>query len=167
MKNLKFFAIVIAFLAISTSSYAQYEVGATIFSPLTIANPTPLNFGGMISGATAGTVVFNPSTSVRTPSGGVSLPAGLAASPTVAIFNVTGEKGKGYTITLPTAPVTITKSGGGTMTVTAFTSSKGLSSTLDASSGTDSFNVGATLNVGANQAVGVYTGTYTVQVIYQ
>ena len=33
--------------------------------------------------------------------------------------------------------------------------------------GTDTFNVGGTLSVGANQAAGSYSGTYTVSVNYQ
>jgi hypothetical protein len=33
--------------------------------------------------------------------------------------------------------------------------------------GTRTYNIGATLNVNANQAIGTYTGTYVVNVEYQ
>ena len=37
---------------------------------------------------------------------------------------------------------------------------------LDAATGEETFNVGATLKVGANQAPGQYTGTFSVTAVY-
>ena len=56
-------------------------------------------------------------------------------------------------------------SGGDTVTVDTFTDDTAGTGTL--AGGSDSFNVGATLNLGANQPAGNYTGTYTVTVEYQ
>ena len=52
------------------------------------------------------------------------------------------------------------------MTVNSFTLNVPSSRKLN-NQGTDMFKVGATLNVGASQTPGVYTGTYTVTVTYQ
>ena len=79
-----------------------------------------------------------------------------------ASFNVTGEGSQAYAITLPSSATL--NSGGNTMTVDTFTHDAGGSPAL--SSGSDSFNVGATLNVGASQAPGAYTGTFAVTVGY-
>jgi hypothetical protein len=52
------------------------------------------------------------------------------------------------------------------MTVTSFARSGGSTQrNLDAA-GNDTFNVGATLVVGANQPSGVYSGTFDVTVAY-
>jgi hypothetical protein len=83
-------------------------------------------------------------------------------SPTSGVFTVTGAAGIGFSITLP-ATATIT-SGVNTMTVNAFTSTPSGTGTLVA--GTATVNVGATLNVAANQVAGSYTGTYPVTVNY-
>jgi hypothetical protein len=56
-------------------------------------------------------------------------------------------------------------SGSNNMTVDNFTLYWPTGTTLNAS-GQRSFDVGATLHVGAGQATGVYAGTYTVDVAY-
>ena len=75
---------------------------------------------------------------------------------------MTGEPGQAYVITLP-ASATLS-SGGDTMTVDTFNHDAGGAPTLPG--GSDAFNVGATLKVGANQAVGTYSGTFDVTVNY-
>ncbi len=55
-------------------------------------------------------------------------------------------------------------SGGNTMTVDTFTDDTPMNPNLSA--GDDTFSVGATLNVGATQASGTYSGTFDVTVIY-
>ena len=51
------------------------------------------------------------------------------------------------------------------MTVDTFTDDAGVNPKLPAG-GSDTFNVGATLNVGATQAAGTYSGTFAVTVNY-
>ena len=99
-----------------------------------------------------------------TPAGGRTLVnvIGWVGSFNAAGFSVTGEGSQTYAITLPSS-ATLT-SGGNTMTVDTFTHDAGGSPTL--SGGSDSFNVGATLQVGGSQAAGVYSGTYAVTVNY-
>jgi hypothetical protein len=88
--------------------------------------------------------------------------------------DVTGEAAMTYHVTLPTSE-TLT-SNGHTMTMTDFTISSDfdatpgdwLNRTLASTSlgGADGFGLGAKLNIGADQAPGLYTGTYTVSVQY-
>ena len=75
---------------------------------------------------------------------------------------MTGEGANTYSITLPSS-ATLT-SGGDTMTIDTFNHDAGGTPTL--SGGSDTFNVGATLNVGATQAGGTYSGTFSVTVNY-
>lgn len=170
MTNQKLSLLIILILGFASASSAQTTTGDasfTIMAPLTITNTVPLNFGGIISSSTAGQVVFNPTTGVRTPSGGITLLTGATAPASIAVFNITGAANKSYNITIPTAPITITKDGGGaTMTVSSFVSNVGTIRALN-SLGEDVFKIGATLNVGANQAAGIYSGTYQVKVEYQ
>jgi hypothetical protein len=75
-------------------------------------------------------------------------------------YTVAGETGKAYTVTFPTNATLL--SGGNSMTVNNFTENSAASPTVPAT-----FNVGGTLNVGANQPAGLYQGTYTITVNYQ
>ena len=101
---------------------------------------------------------------VRSATGGVTLPA-TAGTVSAATFNVTGTAGYTYTIAIAGDPLTVT-SGGNTMTVIDFVSSPTSPATLAA--GNNALTVGATLNVGASQAPGIYiSGTpFTVTVNY-
>lgn len=124
-----------------------------------------LRFGHVVRSSTAGTVLYDPSTNVRTPAGGVTLNAADAGG--VAVFDVEGEKNYGYHVTVPTTPITITLVGGSaTMTVTAFTTNLVSNNGSIPSSGKTQFKVGGTLNVGVDQAEGDYTGPFDVIVAY-
>lgn len=167
----KIISLSIAILGFASTSFAQNTASATatasgtIITPIAISKSTDLNFGNIASG-TAGTVVLTPAvTAVRTPSAGITLPAGNPGTVTAAKFTVTGTSGYAYTFTVPTTSTTLTiQSGSETMTVDHFTSNAGTTIT----GGSVDVYVGATLNVGANQKAGVYTsGTpFTVTVNY-
>ena len=86
----------------------------------------------------------------------------LGGFPAAAAFDVTGEGASTYSITLPSSATL--SSGANTMTVDTFNHDAGATPTL--SGGSDTFNVGATLNVGATQASGTYSGTFSVTVNY-
>jgi len=131
---------------------------------------TPLNFGVIIPGTTAGTVVVAAGSSAGvnpTVTGtGVSMANYSACSP--GHFAVTGDKSTNYVITLPTTAATLTHStiGANTMTVDTLTSSKGVSQPVLGSDGTDAFSVGGTLHLAAGQLSGTYNGQYAVTVAY-
>jgi hypothetical protein len=134
------------------------SAAANIISPMTITKNVDLNFGNIAAGAAAGTVVMS-TTGVRTPTN-VILPS-VTGTVTAAQFTVTGLAGSNYVITLP-GTVNLT-SGSNSMTLDNFTED----ATNVLTGGTETFGVGATLNIEANQAVGLYTGTFDVTVDYQ
>lgn len=154
----------------STESFAQVSATATatalVVTPIEITKSADMNFGNVAVSGTAGTVVLTPG-GVRSTTLGVVLPA-TAGTVSAASFDIEGQANYTYSITLPSIPTTITRqSGTETMTVNTFTSSPTPTGTLSAL-GAQTLNVGATLNVGINQAAGTYvSGTpFTVTVNY-
>ncbi|MDD4425811.1 MAG: DUF4402 domain-containing protein, partial [Mariniphaga sp.] len=137
---------------------AEANAAANIISPMAITKNVDLNFGNIAAGTSAGTVELG--TDGERTETNVILPS-VTGTVTAAEFTVTGLTGSTYAITLPTT-VTIT-SGANNMTIDNFTNNA--TNTLTA--GTETFNVGATLNVKAEQAVGLYQGTFDVTVDYQ
>lgn len=167
MKNVKYIAAA-ALLALVASPAAHAVTAdgtgtANIVAPLAIANTAGLRFGDIAPDVNnSGTV------EIETDDDKVCA-ANLTCfntSPTgAAAFDVTGADGVSYDITVP-ANVTLAGAGtaaGQNMTATLVGSKA--SGTL--ASGADSFTVGGTLTVGANQTVGAYSGTFTVTVEYQ
>lgn len=171
---IRYFIMSVVFAAISTSLFAQQtdqasaNISAGVIIPISITKLTDMNFGNMSVGSTGGTVVWNPTTGVRSvsPGSGITLPT-TSGSPTLASFTVSGQANYGYSITLPSTAITLDDGAAHTMTVTTFTSSPSASGTLSAGSttGTQTLYVGATLNVSANQAAGIYTSTVPFSVV--
>jgi len=112
-----------------------------------------MDLGTVAASATSGTVVLDYADG-RTTTGGASLPAGSTLQKT-AVFDVTGEGTSGFSITIPSSPITLTGSVTGSMTVSNFLADLGATGTLVG--GTKTIKVKATLNVGAGQAAGTYT----------
>lgn len=165
MKKTLIGAAVVAAIAFTQAANAQsastsFNVGARIVTPISIVKNTDMNFGDVVPSASAGTVVLTPA-GVRSVTGGANLgnPGGTAA----AAFTVSGQASSTYAITLPgTANIT---QGVNTMSVSTFTSSLGATGTLSAG-GSQALTLGATLNVGATQAIGTYSGSFSVSVNY-
>lgn len=165
MKNItKLFAIATVVLGFATTSFAQSSVtatastSATIIAPISLDKNVDMNFGNVATGATAGTVVLGTN-SVRTANAGASLPV-TTGTVTAAKFTVNGNVGATYSIVLP-GTITLTK-GTDNMTVGSFTSTPTATGLL--TGGTQEIFVGATLNVGALQAAGVYTNAADLSV---
>ena len=171
---LKFFTLSAAIFAFSTISFGQntatasdVPVGATIITPLTItlSAGTQLQFGTIVADATSpATVLLSPGNAITTTLthfGGNSVPT----------FNVTGEPLSAYSVTFSSETLTLTHDDSGTLdgttTVLTVDTFKSNSTETLSASGTESFQVGATLNVAANQAGGVYTGVFDVTVTYE
>ncbi|WP_198912288.1 DUF4402 domain-containing protein [Parvularcula mediterranea] len=152
-----------AILAVTSIAAAQdtadFTASALILEAITVTKSTDLDFASIAPDAsTAATVEV-------TPAGARNCGAILTCSGTVsaASFSVTGADGATFAVTLPAA-ANIT-SGADTMLVDTFTSSlTGNTGTL--TGGAATFSLGATLNVGAAQPAGSYTGTFTVTVDY-
>ena len=119
-----------------------------------------LNFA-TLSVWSAGTATVDPNTEAMTTTGGVVHTGG---TPYSALFEAVSPVKNVVIIRIPRQPIAITRIGGTeTMTVDNWT--------LDGSGNRNivakepfSFRVGGRLNVGANQAEGLYVGTFNVDV---
>ena len=139
---------------------ASANASATIITPISIEKVEEMDllFGNIIASVAGGTVAIDVAGS---PSySGVSAPA-TTGDRQQAQFLVTGFADSAFAITLPTS-ATIENQDSDTMTVDNFVSDPSGTSALE--NGEKTINVGATLNVGANQAAGEYTGTFDVTV---
>jgi len=137
---------------------ALANANVTIITPIGLAKTADLNFGQVVAHS-GGQVIIAPN-STRTVGG--SAEAVPASSSSAATFAVTGNGSNTYAITLPTS--TTLTSNSNTITVDNFTSTP--SGTGALSSGAQTVQVGATLEVGSAQAAGNYTGTFNVYVQY-
>jgi len=166
MKYYLYFFVVVTGFVLNTSAFGQTVTSnataqATIVQPINLSKVRDLSFGIISPGVTSGTVVLAPTAaSTRSASGGVSLPSGSGIVQS-AIFIVSGVNGYAYTITLPSAAITL-RDGTHLMIVDNFTSIPSGSGLL--SSGSQIIYVGATLNVNANQEAGDYESTEDFEV---
>lgn len=134
-----------------------------VLRPLTLIKVQDLDFGTLLSSATSGTATLDPLTGAVTAAGGVT-PAPGATMP-ARFAGVRSLRGP-VQIRIPTAPITVTRSGGTeTMTVSDWTLDGRTTRVVDANEAFE-FNVGGTLYVGANQADGSYVGSFEVTVNY-
>jgi Mat/Ecp fimbriae major subunit len=160
IRSIKAALVGAALLAGFSASSAQAATAsatarATILRQVTLNKTADLDFGTIITGTTASSVVVS-SAGART----CNLPAVCSGTVSAAAFGIVGTTGQTVTLAA-TGPVTLT-SGTNTMSATLATSAA-----TRVLTGTDSFTVGGTLSVGANQADGVYTGSFNVTVDYQ
>ena len=137
---------------------------AKVIRSIAMTKTSDLVFGAVTRPATgSGSITIDPATGGRTVAGGlVGMPAPL---PTRASFNVTGEGGQAFTVTLP---ATFVMSGPAAITVTTTSTVTGapvLSAALG-SAGSYAFGVGGSAPVTSTTPTGDYTGNFTVTVAY-
>ncbi|MEM1132235.1 MAG: DUF4402 domain-containing protein [Pseudomonadota bacterium] len=154
----------VLFFAIGTAAHAQEraEAQAVTLQPLSIVNLSDLEFGTLISGDSAGTVVINPNNDNRTVSGGVT---GGANGGAAARFLTYGGPLQFIFVTRGPFPVLTREGGSETMNVDLLTLNGSTFRFLD-EAGLLDLRVGGRLNVGANQAPGRYSGTFEITVTY-
>ena len=140
----------------NAQSTATSSASATIVTPISIAKNVDMNFGNIAVTSSGGTVVLAPA-GTRTATGGVTLPV-VNGTVAAAAFTVSGQSAYTYDITLPSGNIPLT-SGANSMNASSFTCSIGLTAGALSvgATGSQSFTVGATLAVSANQAAGAYT----------
>jgi hypothetical protein len=165
---IKFLAIAVVMFSFAGTVQAQTatatsNAAAVIIAPLSITNTTGLHFGTIMRSATSGTVSIATNGN-RSSLGGVTL-SSLAPLHSAATFNVEGESGRTVTITLP-ASTTITNAASDNMVVDNFVSDPDDANPVTLTGAATVLRIGATLNVGANQPSGTYTGTFSVSVNY-
>jgi len=136
-------------------------VDAQISTNATLSASTGMVFGDMTAGNLGGTVVLDPD-GRRISTGTVSLNRASVSSP--ATLSLSGTPNGLYTIVLPSS-VVLNDGGANNMIVTDFRSFPDAGGQLNGS-GVASVKIGGTLNVGANQGFGNYSGSMTVVINY-
>ncbi|HCF25159.1 MULTISPECIES: DUF4402 domain-containing protein [unclassified Novosphingobium] len=167
MRNSLRLAVVGAVAAASFATSAQAATTATgtataeVLSSLTVTATADLQFG-QIAANTGGSVTVNADSTVS--SSGSLISTGTRSP---AAFDVVGSPNAMVVVSLPTAPVNLTRSGGTeTMSLSGFNTNPNGAFQLNGS-GQGSFNVGGTLGVAGGQVPGAYAGTFQVSVEYQ
>jgi hypothetical protein len=137
-------------------------VAAEIIRVINLTNRSGLAFGSIASGNVVGSVILSPE-GTRLVTGGATIISSSATSGP-ASFDIDGEPNSTYAITLPNS-VVLHETGGNSMTVDNFASLPLVTGLTDVG-GQQELLVGATLNVGVNQAAGAYVGTMSVTISY-
>lgn len=155
-------------------SQRSVDVHLALFGELSIIKTQDMDFG-KVAGTVAGTVVMT-ATATHTCTASAGLVHSGACQP--AEFGGSGDFGRivrikkpssnKITLTGPGAPMDITNLVlDGAPGLTLIQATSGYSRyRIDAPSGIFTFRMGGTLNVAANQAPGVYTGTFQVDIQY-
>ena len=137
------------------------NISAKIVAPVTVTETQGLDFGTILAPTDSAKTVTISTDGSRSDSGSgilVNTNTGKAG-----LFNVTGAENQNMTITKP-GSVELHGTGSDKMTVNNFVTEPDNELTLSGTSG--QIKVGADLTVNKDQAVGDYTGTYTVTVSY-
>ncbi|KQZ69414.1 hypothetical protein ASE06_00900 [Sphingopyxis sp. Root214] len=172
-RGLAIFALLIApttALPALAQGRAQGEAEAIVLRPLSFFKVGDLDFGDIIPSATAGTVTIEPD-GTRTRTGGVTLARG-GGEP--ARFAGLGSFNRQVNISLGSNSIWITGPGVRMRvrdfeigsTPTAMLSTAPTRFRITSTLGNYNFPVGCTLEVGANQAPGDYSGTFTITLNY-
>ncbi len=141
----------------------QSTGSAIVLKPLSLIKKTDMDFGTLITSATAGTATIDPVTGAVATSGGVTAAPGATSE---AVFVGAGSRDAPYQIRLPKNPITLTRVGGTeTMTVSNWTLDGPTNRKIGANEAFE-FGVGAQVSVAANQMDGTYVGTFDVTVHY-
>lgn len=135
---------------------------ANLVEPIWLLEIESLDFGIVAASGSAGTATLELATNSVIAAGGVSIVAG--GVPNRATVNFNGTAGTAFTLTLPESFL-VSDGFGQSMTVDSLTLGSPFSATI-LPGGITQLDWGATLHVGAGQAVGSYSGTYDVTAFY-
>jgi hypothetical protein len=150
------------------------DAQVAIVTPGQFIKVEDLNFGVLLSGGSAGTVVVTPA-GARTSTGGVTL-VGNSHNPAEFAGRKPGNGNSPVRISVASDTIALTGPGA-PMTVRLFNGNLNPSRTLSTNprnfqvqgqaNGTFELKIGATLDVNANQAPGVYTGNWAITLDFQ
>jgi hypothetical protein len=165
-----------ALSALASAAHAQASAdataqgSATIIQPIQVSAPTGLAFGTIVkpSGATPGTVTVDAA-GARNVTGGGAL-ALASSTATAASFQVVGEGGSAYSLTVPPT-FDMKTAGGDTLTVTTVNNAGLTPGALTVpgslgAPGTATFGVGGTFNLNTATVSGAYSGNIVVTAAY-
>lgn len=148
--------------AAARAASAPAAAQVAVVTPLSFVKTGDLRFGAIIPGALAGTVTISPTTSARTRTGPLTL---VGANFGPATFLGLADRNRTILLTRGPLPVLTRAGGGATMNVTVLTTQRNNFNTPGGQ--VLNINVGGTLQVGANQLPGLYTGTFNITIAYQ
>ena len=140
------------------------DVFATSIVPLSITETVPMDFGTLSGGPIPGTVILDTGNG-RTATGDAQIMASSVGS--AASFQISGEPNQFYLISYSNG--ILSNGNGQQMSLTTFNDNS--LGTIPAAS-SETFQVGATINIGPNQPAGVYSTTnaggvpYTITINY-
>jgi hypothetical protein len=136
---------------------------AIILIPLKLTKVQDLDFGTVVTSASAGSVTVDPSSGAATPSGGVTL---VGATSAAAQFDFAGTANQQVDFTITSSlPILLSDGVGDTLPLTALNLSSA-TATVDPTTLTVQVGVGGTIDVNANQMDGIYTGQFDVTANY-
>ena len=153
------------FLSFPTDGMAQatatFTASVNIIQPIGITNTANMNFAN-VDARSGGSVILGPD-NTRISQGGVELTDGNTVS--AATFEVTGQAGYTYSITLPNSDHVLTN-GTDDIIIRDFTSSLKAEGSL--ADGSQTLRVGASLDINSNQTPGNYAspGGFNITVNY-
>ncbi len=162
-----------AVFAQSSATASNVQASARIYVPITVSLTNGgMSFGDIFANATTGgDVTLDPKSNLCTATGGPT--TATTGTVSAAAFKVTGKRNATYAITLP-AGATLAGPGSSSMVVSNFTASVNGATASSTATGllpsvanaSQTFTVGGTLTLAANQTDGDYAGTFDVTVAY-
>lgn len=154
---LTFLFIAFNLVACHAQATASFTASATIIQPIGIKTMANLDFAE-IDARSGGEIILTADEN-RLVKGTSALAIGSPV--TAAAFEVTGQQGFAYSISLPGDSFNLTN-GTESMVIKDFTSSQGKAANL--TGGSSLFKVGATLVVNSQQSPGMYSSTTPINV---
>jgi uncharacterized protein DUF4402 len=149
------------------SASAQAYAKGTVVQPVSLVWQSDLDFGTVVSTATAGNVVIDADTGARTfPSGG---PVGVPSYPGGrATFQGNGAVGQTVQISFTQPSVLVsTTTPTDLITVNSMNLDSAGATRVIGASGVFNVGVGGDFQIAANQAPGLYRAQFTVTAVYQ
>jgi hypothetical protein len=180
-KRLTAMALAMGLLFGASGAHAEtvtIQTRITILTPLSMLKTADMEFGNIARPAAAGTVVLNPTSTASCTTTGGLIRSGPCQAATFMGYGATNQIVR---IRFNGSTVTLSNGLGQTMTVTNRTadgtpalnylsgnvnSNGNVRYRIVSADGVFDYRVGGQLNVSANQALGQYTGSFTVQLEY-
>ena len=154
------FAIAAHYGTIATADTVAGTVAATVITPLKIVETTPMNFGTVAGGTSAGTIVMT-NTGARSATGDAQF---IGTDGQAGVFTITGVADSSITVSAPDTTAVLEGAGADM----AFALTEPTYPTTIAG-GSVAVSFGGTLSIGADQVAGAYStmaDTFSVQVNY-